>query len=88
MKPSSTLNEKIKVGLKEAIIDNSMAILAGDTKANKCYKTAIGVRHAGDDGLAAYRIPGLVTSNRGTLLATYDVRHNNSVDLQEYIEVV
>lgn len=87
MKPSSTLNEKIKVGLKEAVIDNSMAILAGDTKANKCYKTAIGVRHAGDDGVAAYRIPGLVTSNKGTLLATYDVRHNNSVDLQEYIEI-
>ena len=28
----------------------------------------IGVRHAGDDGAAAYRIPGLATSNKGTLL--------------------
>ena len=46
-----------------------------------------GVRQAGDDGVAAYRIPGLVTSNKGTLLAVYDVRHNSSVDLQEYIEI-
>ena len=33
----------------------------------------VGVRHAGDDGAAAYRIPGLVTSNKGTLLGVYDV---------------
>ena len=48
---------------------------------------AVGVRHAGDDGSAAFRIPGLVTSNKGTLLGVYDVRYNNSVDLQEYVDV-
>ena len=42
----------------------------------------IGVRHAGADGAAAYRIPGLATSNKGTLLGVYDVRYNNSADLQ------
>lgn len=42
---------------------------------------------AGDDGAAAYRIPGLVTSNKGTLLGVYDVRYNNSADLQEYVEI-
>lgn len=47
----------------------------------------IGVRHAGDDNVAAYRIPGLVTTNKGTLLGVYDVRHNNSADLQEYVDV-
>ena len=47
----------------------------------------VGVRHAGDDGAAAYRIPGLVTSNKGTLLGVYDVRYNNSADLQEYVEI-
>ena len=47
----------------------------------------IGVRHAGDDGAAAYRIPGLATSNKGTLLGVYDVRYNNSADLQEYVEI-
>ncbi len=47
----------------------------------------IGVRHAGDDGSAAYRIPGLVTSNEGTLLGVYDVRYHSSVDLQEYVDV-
>lgn len=48
---------------------------------------AVGVRHAGDDGSAAFRIPGLVTTNKGTLLGVYDVRYNNSVDLQEHIDI-
>lgn len=47
----------------------------------------VGVRHAGDDGSAAFRIPGLVTTNKGTLLGVYDVRYNSSVDLQEHVDV-
>lgn len=50
-------------------------------------RTAVGVRHAGDDGVSAFRIPGLVTTNRGTLLGVYDVRYNSSKDLQEHIDV-
>lgn len=45
------------------------------------------VRNAGDDGVAAFRIPGLVTSNEGTLIAIYDIRYNNSLDLQEDIDI-
>ena len=48
---------------------------------------AVGVRHAGDDGSASFRIPGLATTNKGTLLGVYDVRYNNSADLQEYVDV-
>ena len=48
---------------------------------------AVGVRHAGNDGSASFRIPGLVTTNKGTLLGVYDVRYNSSVDLQEYVDV-
>ena len=54
---------------------------------NISHRMAIGVRHAGDDGSAAFRIPGLVTTNKGTLLGVYDVRYNSSVDLQEYVDV-
>ena len=45
------------------------------------------VRNASDDGVAAYRIPGLVTTNAGTLVAVYDIRYNNSLDLQEDIDI-
>ena len=51
------------------------------------HRLAVKVRSAGDDGVAAYRIPGLVTTLKGTLVATYDIRHDNSHDLQGDIDV-
>lgn len=45
------------------------------------------VRDAGYDSVAVYRIPGLVTSNAGTLVAVYDIRHNNVRDLPEDIDI-
>ena len=38
-------------------------------------------------GASAYRIPGLVTTNNGTLLGVYDIRYNSSVDLQEMVDI-
>ena len=51
------------------------------------HRLARRVRSAGDDGVAAYRIPGLVTSKKGTLIATYDIRRQNAYDLQGDIDV-
>ena len=51
------------------------------------YRLATVLRTFGDDGVAAYRIPGLVTTPRGTLLAVYDIRRNSSRDLQGDIDV-
>ena len=51
------------------------------------HRMGVGVRKAGDDGSKAFRIPGLVTTNKGTLLAVYDVRYNGSKDLQEHIDI-
>jgi sialidase-1 len=45
------------------------------------------VRAAGQDGCDTYRIPGLVTTSAGTLIAVYDNRYNNSKDLQEDIDI-
>lgn len=45
------------------------------------------LRASGQDGCDTYRIPGLVTTNSGTLIAVYDVRYNNSKDLQENIDI-
>ncbi len=50
-------------------------------------RMGIALRKRGDDGVNAYRIPGLATTNDGTLIAVYDVRYNSSVDLQEDIDV-
>lgn len=45
------------------------------------------LRAAGQDNCDTYRIPGLVTTNNGTLIAVYDNRYNNSKDLQENVDI-
>lgn len=61
--------------------------IADNTAHKGPRRPGIAVRRAGDDGVSAYRIPGLVTTGHGTLLAVYDVRYNSSADLQEHIDI-
>lgn len=86
MKPNTSLLSKINVEMTSVSMDGKSAPIEFKSKGAP-HRMGIGVRHAGDDGSAAYRIPGIVTSNEGTLLAVYDVRYNSSVDLQEYVDV-
>ena len=86
MKPTASVLAKVSVEMTGVTMDNRTAPVKVVRKADTHY-VGVGVRHAGDDGVAAYRIPGLATSNKGTLLGVYDVRHNNSADLQEYVEI-
>lgn len=50
-------------------------------------RMGIAVRRAGDDGVHTFRIPGLVTTLRGTLIAVYDVRRSGPGDLPGDIDV-
>lgn len=45
------------------------------------------LRRPGDDGVHTYRIPGLVTTPRGTLVAVFDVRNAASADLPGDVDV-
>lgn len=86
MKPTASLVSKITAEVTDVHMDGKSSILTID-QGSVVHRMGIGVRHAGDDGVAAYRIPGLVTSNKGTLLGVYDVRYNNSADLQERVDI-
>ncbi len=51
-------------------------------------RMGIALRSGGDDdGVHTYRIPGLITTNQGTLIAVYDVRYRNGGDLPGDIDV-
>lgn len=84
--PQASLLSKVSASLSKVEMDGEETPLQVLQGGHTCY-VGIGVRHAGDDGAAAYRIPGLTTSNKGTLLGVYDVRHNSSVDLQEHVNI-
>ncbi|MBP7274798.1 MAG: exo-alpha-sialidase [Kiritimatiellae bacterium] len=70
------------------------AIQAGDRRmtpsappAAAPQRVGVALRQAGDDGSKAYRIPGIVESKEGTLLAVYDIRRRHNGDLPADIDV-
>ncbi len=69
-------------------------IQVGDKKISPAKHTGpdflrlgIALRRHNDDGVHTYRIPGLATTNSGTLFAIYDVRRNSRRDLQGDIDI-
>lgn len=87
MKPETSLLSRVSFTMSEAVINNKPAAIAWKGKAEAPRRVGVGVRQAGDDGSAAFRIPGMVTTNNGTLLGVYDIRYNSSVDLQEMVDI-
>ncbi|NQU51653.1 MAG: exo-alpha-sialidase [Bacteroidetes bacterium] len=50
-------------------------------------RLGVAVRKHNDDNVHTYRIPGLATTNDGTLLAIYDVRRESGRDLQGHMDI-
>lgn len=87
MKKNTSVLSKLRVELQSAKIDGVNAPLKIVSSNEIEHLMGVGVRHAGNDGSNAFRIPGLVTTNKGSLLGVYDVRYNSSVDLQEHVDI-
>ncbi|WP_236252849.1 exo-alpha-sialidase [Echinicola sp. 20G] len=85
-KKSASLLGKVDVSLERIDFKNRDASIE-QVGINKPLRLATSLRTAGDDGIAAFRIPGLVTTAKGSLIGVYDVRYNSSVDLQEDVDV-
>ena len=50
-------------------------------------RVGMALRQKGQDGIVSSRIPGLATSNNGTLLAIFDARYDLTRDLQGNIDI-
>ena len=87
MKENASLDTKVVAEVTSIKADGKELEFETVSKKNMERRMGVGVRHAGNDGSAAFRIPGLVTTNKGTLLGVYDVRYNSSVDLQERVDI-
>jgi sialidase-1 len=69
------------------IVFADKTIVRVDAEPGYIHRPATVLRAAGQDDCDTYRIPGLVTTNSGALIAVYDNRYNNSKDLQENIDI-
>ncbi|MBD8389113.1 sialidase family protein [Dysgonomonas sp. BGC7] len=80
------LKNRIHISCPSILIDKA-PVPINDFKSKKWLRTGIALRKEGLDGVAKSRIPGLVTSKKGTLLAIYDARWESVRDLQGNMDI-
>lgn len=81
------IDTKIELHCAELADDAGKVIRVIPDKSTANKRTGTVVRKGGDDKVNTYRIPGIITTDKGTLLSVYDIRYTSSTDLPGNIDV-
>ena len=83
------LAEEFSCGISSISLDDGSGARLLELRQNGFTERRLGVavRNYGWDGVDTYRIPGLVRSVKGTLVAAYDIRYDSSFDLNGDIDI-
>jgi len=81
----ANLLNKISCQLVQAEFEDQTII--ADKYSGLSQRIGVAVRQHMADGIHTSRIPGLAVTNKGTLLAIFDARHQSSRDLQGDIDI-
>lgn len=84
---SASLDRVIDASVLRVQVDGKKTVTPEVTAPDGAQRIGYAVRQRGDDGSKAYRIPGLTTTNKGTLIGVYDVRYRTGGDLPGDIDV-
>lgn len=85
--PGLELDDKVTSSVLQVELSDGTKLLREPKQQLNRQRMGVPLRQAGDDSAAVYRIPGLVTTNDGTLIAVYDVRYDGWRDLPGNIDV-
>ncbi len=80
------IDQRIGAAVSQVVFSNGDSIRPKGVSASM-QRLGVAVRKAGDDGVHTFRIPGLATTNKGTLIGVYDVRRRSAKDLPGDIDV-
>ena len=86
LKSTATFEQRVDARLTNLEIDG-IEHTPANVSLSGPLRIGVAVRRAGQDGCHTYRIPGLATTNQGTLVAVYDNRYRGSGDLPNDIDV-
>lgn len=86
LKEKVELTNKINITCKKIMTNKGWKHLTKNIKSPEL-RLGIALRQHTDEGIHTYRIPGLITTKKGTLIALYDARHNSARDLQGDIDI-
>jgi len=86
LKQTANLDHKIDAGFDAITVNGkTQQIAQGSPQGDQ--RIGYGVRLRGDSNSKFYRIPGMVRTKKGSLLATYDVRYRHQFDLPADIDI-
>ena len=86
LKNKVDLLHRIQVSCNQIETSKGIAIV-NQANLPQSLRIGIALRQHNEDNVHTYRIPGLTTTSKGTLLAVYDVRRDSSRDLQGNIDI-
>jgi len=81
------LDGRVVAACRRVRLKGGAELVPEPTRAGGAQRLGIALRNAGSDGAQVYRIPGLATTPKGTLIAVYDVRWSGWGDLPGDIDV-
>ena len=82
---AADIDHRVGAYCKQIAFSNGKTIELGEKSTFQ--RIGVAVRRGGDGGVHTFRIPGLATTNQGTLIGVYDVRHRSGGDLPGDIDV-
>ncbi|MEO0480750.1 MAG: exo-alpha-sialidase [Planctomycetota bacterium] len=83
----ANLDHFVDVACLELGFEDGTLLVPQVTDPEGHQRIGVALRRAGDDGVRGYRIPGLVTTNAGSLIAVYDARWRGMGDLPGDVDV-
>ncbi len=85
LKPNTNIDRLLSSSINKVVFHNGQTFNIDAPPS--IGRVGIALRQSGDDQVHTYRIPGLATTTKGTLIGVYDVRHDGSKDLPGNIDV-
>lgn len=87
LKADAGIDGKIELNCNELINATGKSIAVTKDETDHAKRIGVAVRKAGDNEVHTYRIPGLITTDQGTMIAVYDNRYTGTGDLPGNIDV-
>jgi arylsulfatase A-like enzyme len=85
--PNASLDEFVSASCVSIQLDGKQTVKPEPAASSIRRRIGVAARQHGDDGVHTYRIPGITTTNAGTLIAVYDNRNRRGGDLPGDIDV-
>ncbi|MVN20441.1 sialidase family protein [Mucilaginibacter arboris] len=86
LKDDANIDDKLTIKADQLIGSKGLVYKVLQPKTTDRY-LGIALRKPYDENVHTYRIPGIVTTDKGTLIAVYDIRYDNDRDLPGNIDV-